>query len=116
MISVKNRAATMAETKYPSRRAFILLRRAEIHLRARRYEDARADASRALTLNLEATGPGAPSSLSGRAHLTIARAWQAEGKLVEARAAYASALEHLRAALGEDHPETREAAAQTPLD
>ena len=44
-----NRAVAMVETKYPSRRPFMLLRRAEVHLRAGRYDSARADAERALT-------------------------------------------------------------------
>ena len=105
-----NRAVAMAETKHEGRRAFLLLRRAEVHLGGHRYEAARADAARSLTLNQEATGPGARSSLSGRAHLTIARAFKAEGNMAEACAAYASALEHLEPTLGKGHPETLEAA------
>jgi serine/threonine protein kinase/tetratricopeptide (TPR) repeat protein len=88
----------------------LLLRRAQVHLAAKQFEAARADAARAVALNQEMLGTEMLSSWSGLAHLTIARAFQAERKRAEARSAYASALRHLRAGLGSQHPETVAAA------
>ena len=105
-LAEENRAIAMAEMKYQDRLPSLLMRRAQIHLTQRRYEAAEADAGRALALNQKAVGPGALSSWSGLAELTIARACQAEGKRAKAYAAYASAVKHLETALGPEHPET----------
>jgi len=56
-----------------------------------------------------AAEPGTFSSWRGRAHLALGRALQVQGRSGEARAAFASALEHLEPSLGADHPQTREA-------
>jgi hypothetical protein len=73
-------------------------------------EEARADAVRALALQQADVGTNFLSSLIGRAHLVSARALRAQGQLDQARAEYASALEHLEPTLGKDHPDTLEAA------
>jgi hypothetical protein len=49
------------------------------------------------------------SSDVGYAYLARGRALQALGKPEEARAAFVSAIEHLRATLGPDHPDTQTA-------
>jgi tetratricopeptide (TPR) repeat protein len=105
-----NRSIAIAEGKKGARLPFLLLRRASIHLSGGRHDAAKIDAGRALALNQETLGPAVHSSWNGLAHLTIARALTAEGKSDEARKAYASALEHLRPSLGEEHPDTLEAA------
>ncbi len=109
-----DRSVTMVETNSAARSllALLRLRRAEIHLKAKQFESARADAERSLVLNLESAEKGDISSWIGLAHLTMARALEAQGKTGEARAAFAAALEQLRPSLGEDHPETRAAATR----
>jgi len=106
-----DRAVALADSIPEARNslAILLMRRASVQMSARRYEAARVDAARALTLQVEAIGPEVHSRWNGLAYLTLARALQAQGKLNEARVAYASALEHLGPTLGTDHPETREA-------
>jgi hypothetical protein len=44
--------------------------------------------------------------------LTLGRALKAQGKHAEARAAFRSAADHLRSALGSDHPDARSAEEQ----
>ena len=107
-----DQAVTMVEAK-PSARdlhALLLLRRAEIRLKAKQYEAAQADAAQSLALNQKEAEAGTHSSWIGLAHLTMARALEALGKEVDARMAFAAALEQLRPTLGEDHPETLTAA------
>jgi tetratricopeptide (TPR) repeat protein len=87
-----------------------LLRRANLRMQLHMVEEARADAVRALALQQADVGTHFLSSLIGRAHLVSAHALHAEGQLEEARAEYASALEHLEPTLGKDHPDTLEAA------
>jgi serine/threonine-protein kinase len=87
----------------------MLLRRSGIGLDLGELEKARSDAARALRLQEEAVGPGAASSVIGGAQLALGRALRALGQPEDARAAAASALEHLEPTLGADHPETREA-------
>jgi serine/threonine protein kinase/Tfp pilus assembly protein PilF len=84
-----------------------LLRRADVNLKVQRYEEARADAERALAMEQKAAVPGAFSSSIGRAYLMLGRALRAQGKHDPAQAALASALEHLQPSLGPDHPKTR---------
>jgi hypothetical protein len=74
-----------------------------------RLEAATSDAARAVALEVERTDPSSRSHLIGRAYLTLGRALSAQGKSGDARAALASALQHLESTLGEDHPETRSA-------
>ena len=94
----------------------ILLCRAEIALELGRVDDARSDAARALRLLKEGDPSETPSGNLGRAYWTLGRALEAQGKHGEARAAFRSAAEHLRLALGSDHPETRRAQEQANRD
>ena len=87
-----------------------LLRRANLRMQLQKVEESRADAARVLALQQADVGTNFLSSLIGRAHLALGRALRAQGKLEEARVAYASAVEHLEPTLGKDHPETVEAA------
>jgi tetratricopeptide (TPR) repeat protein len=77
-----------------------LTRRAEIRMQLKQFEEARADSARALTLAQKAAGPDMLTSTIGRAYLALGRALVAQGKLEEAHAAYASALQHLASSLG----------------
>jgi len=72
-------------------------------------EEARADAAKALGLWQQTLEPGSLSSAVGRCYLALGRALQGQGQPGEARAAFASALEHLQPTLGADHPETQDA-------
>ncbi len=105
-----DRSIAMAEKTAGMRLSFLLLRRAEIHWRSQRYDAARADAARALPLEQEVAGVGGRTSRSGLAHLIIARSFTEQGKRAEARPEYVAALEQLRPCLGDEHPDTREAA------
>ncbi len=105
-----DRAVAMTETKSPERLYFFLRRRAKVRLKAGRYDEALADATRALQMSQAAVGKVKWSSRLGLATLDVARALEAQGKLAEARATYSSALEHLEPALGSEHPETVAAA------
>jgi tetratricopeptide (TPR) repeat protein len=89
------------------------LGRADIHLKTRHFEAARADAQRALALEQQLVEPAGVSSRIGRAYLALARALHAQEKHDEARTAFVSAREHLQPTLGADHPDTREAAQRT---
>jgi hypothetical protein len=86
-----------------------LLRRSGIALAAGRPEQARADAARALELDLKAAAPGVPSFWLGQEYLAMGRALLAQGQRTEARAAAASALANLAPTLGADHPDSRAA-------
>jgi tetratricopeptide (TPR) repeat protein len=86
-----------------------VLRRSIFALEDGRAEQARADAERALALEEGAAAPGTFSSRVGLAHLVLARALRAQGKLADARAAATAAREHLEPSLGADHPDTRAA-------
>jgi len=86
-----------------------LTRRAEIRMQLKQFEEARADSARALALAQKAAGPDALAATIGRAYLALGRALAAQGKLEEARVAYAAAAKQLQASLGKEHPETLEA-------
>jgi serine/threonine protein kinase/tetratricopeptide (TPR) repeat protein len=87
-----------------------LTRRAEIRMQLKQFEEARADSARALTLAQKVAGPDVLTCTIGRAYLALGRALAAQGKVEEARTAYASALKHLASSLGKEHAETLEAA------
>ena len=84
----------------------LLIRRSGIKLEVGQLDGAIADASRALGLLQAPTYRGGFSQNVGRAWLALGRALQAQGKIAEARTAARSAEEHLRDAVGPDHPET----------
>ena len=89
-----------------------LLCRSEIALQLGRVDDARTDAARAISLLRDGGQPETPSINFGRAYLTLGRVLQAQGKHADARAAFRSAADHLRSALGSDHPDARSAEEQ----
>ena len=89
--------------------AVVLLRRSEVRLKSGRVADATADAERARDLLTQSTPPDARLSTIGRAHLALARALAAQGRLEDARSSARTALEHLQSALGPKHPETQSA-------
>ena len=102
-------AAMKAGNAGESGMPMLLLRRSMIELQLARADEATTDAARGLKLLQAAAQPGTFSSSLGRAYLTVGRALQAQGKHEEARAAFASAAEHLQHSLGPDHPDTRSA-------
>jgi serine/threonine-protein kinase len=85
--------------------------RSEVALRQHRTDDALRDAQRALDMARQLQAGIPWSSRTGLAQLARADALSQGGRAEDARAALASALEHLRHALGEDHPTTRRALA-----
>jgi len=87
----------------------VLLRRAELELQMQLWGEASADAAAALSMWQQTMEPGTLSSVVGRCRLAIGRALQAQGKLEEARASFASALQNLEPTVGADHPLTRDA-------
>ena len=94
----------------------ILVRRSDLYLQLQRAGEASADAATALGMLQRAAQPGTFSATLGRAYLTLGRALQVQGRRGEARAAGASAVEHLRSALGPDHPDTQRARQLQALD
>lgn len=87
----------------------LLTQRATIELAAQRADAATGDARRAVTLLSEGAQAGDYSSNLGLAYLTLARALNARQEPTEARSAARRAVEQLRLALGEAHPETQAA-------
>jgi len=94
----------------------LLMCRSEIALELGRVDDAQSDAARALSILKDADRSETPSGNVGRAYLTLGRALETQGKHGEARDAFRSAAEHLRRALGSDHPDTRRAQEQANRD
>ena len=86
--------------------------RSEIALQLGRVDDAQTDAARAMSILRDGGQSETPSGNVGRAYLTLGRVLQARGKHADARAAFRSAAEQLRNALGSDHPDTRSAEEQ----
>jgi serine/threonine protein kinase/tetratricopeptide (TPR) repeat protein len=87
----------------------LLVRRSALQLEDGQPGQAEQEASRALGLLQSSLAAGMFSSDVGYAYLARGRALQALGKPEEARAAFVSAIEHLRATLGPDHPDTQTA-------
>ena len=85
------------------------LYRSEVALRQRRSDDALRDASRGLDMARQLQAGIPWSSRTGLAQLALADALSQAGRTEDARGARASAVDHLRHALGEDHPATRRA-------
>ena len=87
----------------------MLVQRSVLELESHRPDAARSAAERALALEQKLAEPGTLSNRVGLAHLALARALRAQGKLPEAQAGFAAALAQLEPSLGADHPETQEA-------
>jgi len=113
-LSAVDRAVALAEAS-PQRASYVsrfLLRRAELACQNGRLDQALADADAALREELQASAPGMPSSMIGQCHLVLGQVRRAQGRPDEAGAAFASAFQILRPALGERHPATRAAREQ----
>ena len=109
-LTLMSRALTTVESNpHSSSVPRYLTRRAVILLEMGRLDEARADADRAVGIARTSNTAGPGSSGLGRAYVSLGRVLLAQGKHDEARAAISSAIEHLTAALGADHPETRHA-------
>jgi tetratricopeptide (TPR) repeat protein len=104
--SAADRAVKIAEAREDSALSGYLFRRAELKRQIRKYDDARADATRALEIELKVVDPSAPSSRLGRFTLGLARILHDTGQSDEAQKHFATALQHLRATLGPQHPDT----------
>jgi serine/threonine-protein kinase len=89
-----------------------LVCRSEIALQLGQMDDAETDAGRAIRILRDGGQSEAPSGHLGRAYLTLGRVLRAQARHTDARAAFESAAEHLRKALGPDHPDTRSAEEQ----
>jgi serine/threonine protein kinase/tetratricopeptide (TPR) repeat protein len=87
--------------------AKVLERRAALELAAGRSREGEADAAQALALVKSALSPAQPSTMLGRAYLTLGKAQAANGRYDEARERFALATEQFRTTLGADHPRTR---------
>jgi serine/threonine protein kinase len=109
--ALADRAVAMAQSnphaRYLLTRA--LLRRSALASQMHRLEAATSDATRAVALEVERAGTGSPSCYVGWAYLALGRALSAQHKPDAAKAALASALEHLEPTLGESHSDTRSA-------
>jgi tetratricopeptide (TPR) repeat protein len=115
-LSYSSQAIAILEASVKTRGVYklppFLVCRSEIELQLGRLEDARTDAVRAISLLRDGRQPETPSINFGRAYLTLGRVLQAQGKHADARAAFRSAADHLRKALGSDHPDARSAEEQ----
>jgi len=90
----------------------LLTHRSEIEIAAHRSDQAVTDAVRALDQFRSELQPGTFSSDMGHAWLALGSALSLQGRQDEARAAFRSALEHLQATVGPDHPDTVRARRQ----
>jgi serine/threonine protein kinase/tetratricopeptide (TPR) repeat protein len=89
--------------------AKVLERRAALEVAAGRSREGEADAAQAVALVKSALPPTQPSTMLGRAYLTLGKAQAANGRHDEARERFASAAAQFRTTLGADHPRTRAA-------
>jgi serine/threonine-protein kinase len=83
--------------------------RAEIHLQTGDVAAALADVERSLKIARATQGNSPRSSQTGLAYSLLARVHESRGEAAEARASAGTAVDHLRATLGPDHPETQRA-------
>ena len=99
-----------AASKQPNGSIVMLhLYRSETALRSKRIDDALRDAQQALDMARGLQGGIAFSSRTGLSWLAVAEALAQQGRPAEAQAALSTAIEHLRNALGDEHPGTRQA-------
>ena len=102
--------AAFAVNRQPNGSVVMLdLYRSDVALQQRRTDDALRDAREALDLAKTLQGGIAFSSRTGMSWLALAGALAQQGRTDEAHAALSTALEHLKNALGDDHPATRRA-------
>lgn len=112
-VSLTDRAIQLAEgdIRRESYLPQLLRRRAEIHVRMGRFADAGTDAERSIALSREQIPAGSRAAGIGIAYLALGEAHAGEGRWADARTAFTSALEHLEATAGADHPAARRARA-----
>ncbi len=110
-VALADRAVALAEADPHAREVLerCLVRRSALALQMHRLEAATSDGARAVALAVERIDPNSRSSFVGRAYLTLGLALTARGQRGDAKAAFASALQHLESTLGEDHVDTRSA-------
>ena len=83
--------------------------RAEVRLKTGDVAAALADAQRSLQIARAVQGESPRSSQTGLAYSMLARVHENRGDLTEARSEAGTAIEHLQATLGDQHPETLQA-------
>jgi tetratricopeptide (TPR) repeat protein len=101
-----DRAVALAD---PTARFGVYLRRSEFKLATHSPAEAAADAAQSLAQAQKDAEPGTHSSRIGLANLALARALRELGKIADARAAAAAAVEHLEPTVGTDHFSARAA-------
>ena len=106
-----DRAVAIAEASSQGRELLArgLVRRANLELTRGQVADALTDATRGLEMEVARSETGSLSSILGRAHLTMGRAFQAAARPAEARESLSEAQRHLEFSLGADHRDTRAA-------
>jgi tetratricopeptide (TPR) repeat protein len=85
------------------------IRRAEIAIAQRRFDEATLQAKQALDIARQAQGDQPHSFLTGKAYLALAKSYQGSGALEAARDASRQASENLSLMLGATHPLSVEA-------
>jgi eukaryotic-like serine/threonine-protein kinase len=107
-IAKADRAVALAEAN-PESLTYLpnfLLRRAEVNLKFQRFNEAKADAERAVAIEQRGFSEEFSSHL-GSAYLMLARSLHAQGKVEDAQVAATRALKHLEPSLGASHPQTQ---------
>jgi len=92
----------------------MLIRRAEVSLARRRFDQVESDARLALDATARLLGPDALSADNGRAYFLLGQALREQGRAAEAAKAFAEAARQFQPTLGEDHPRTLEALRLAP--
>jgi serine/threonine-protein kinase len=110
ILADRGMAIVESSTRHRDRVPFFLRRRAELNLAQHRFNAARADAARALELDLEMLGPGIKSGRLGLSYLALGRALVGLKETEAARRALASAVDQMRPTMGSDHRQTKLAA------
>ena len=93
----------------------LLVRRSAVELELHQSQQSAADVEQALTLFRHTIDDETLSSHVGRAYLAQGRVLKQQGKITEAREAFAQAAKHLEDTLGPNHPDTRAARESAEL-
>ena len=114
-LELANHAVKVVEASVKAGRAgsdvlpMLLVRRADLEIQLHRPGDATRDAASALETLRAGVESGTFSSNLGHAHLALGRALDMQGSVEQSQSHLIAAAEHFEKALGEDHPETRDA-------
>ena len=87
----------------------LLIRRSQVELKAKKAQQAEADARHALQLLSAQSESGIHSSNIGRAYLALATSMRDQGRWSESRDAFRNAFENLEDTLGPSHPDSKAA-------